>query len=285
MPPLMPLILNIDEILDPNNKDVVITPVIPNGNGGYSGEVSFVKHKGQKYVLRTCKNGNPDKNVERYAFYCDILNREREKAIPKLLARKQRHLLFEFLEGKDCTPKNAGKAAFQAGRICAQATKIPLLPKYERDMDKVFHTNLDYLLENKLITHEKHKQIKQRYQELRPENLETQSELIDTTLSNFRITPKGLYLVDIESITTDVKGRCFARAYLRSFKNHRKEFRAGYNSIADSSFLTPEYLQYLYLNFLIKNASGKHKKRKKYPELNNGYPLEKLDLLLQGKLN
>jgi len=255
--------------------------------GGYSREVNIVNYKGKKYILRICNEGHsnhkdPDKNAVRYENYCGFL--EEYNVTPKLLERNGRCLLFEYLEGVDCIRPTATDFAFEAGKIAGLSTKIP--PQHSRDPDEKFHKSMDYLLEEEVIDSPLYEKIKKRYSQLKPEKIETQSELIDTTLTNFRLSNGRIYLVDIESIVTEIKGRCFARSFLRSFQKpeQRELFLQGYNSVADSSFLTEDYLQYLYLLFLTKNIHGRVKGKHINPELDPRKPLKELDLLLKGEL-
>jgi len=280
----LPYCPSIDEILE----NAEITPIIPDKkSGGYSREVGIVRYKGEKYVLRTCNNGHfnnkdPDQNAIRYERYCQFL--ECSGVFPKLLERNGRHLLFEYLEGEDGTLPTASDFAFEAGQIAAHVTTIPI--QHKRDPNKKFYQSIDYLFENNAIDRDLYEKIKQRYEELKPEKIETQSELIDTTLSNFRLSNGKVYMVDIESIVTEVKGRCFARSFLRSFKEpeQRRLFLEGYNSVSDPSFLTKKYLQYLYLVFLTKTLQGRYKNKEINPELDFNKPLKELELLLEGKL-
>ena len=111
------------------------------------------------------------------------------------------------------------------------------------------------------------------------------SELSDLFHGNLRLSQGKLYLVDFGAITTSIRGMCFSKPFLEWFEKPepRERFLDGYNSVSNADFLTPEYLQFIYLNFLIRKTQGLHIRNKPLEKIQQRI-LSNLELLLQGEL-
>ena len=81
----------------------------------------------------------------------------------------------------------------------------------------------------------------------------------DITSDNFRLSRGKVYFVDIEAVNKTLMGIGFAKAFLKWFKtdSQRKKFLRGYNSVTSSKFLTQDYLNFVYIYFLVANTASK----------------------------
>jgi len=258
--------VNIEDIL----KDGMITLITP-VQGGLTKEVHLAEYRGERYILRRC-NGNADRLVR-------VSEGMRGTGVvPKLLERRKGDLLYEFIEGRDLTYDDVD-LAYEVGRIAGLATKIP--PSDCPDVDGKFFKSLRYLVEQEIVDPETGKRILEEYARLKPDQMESSKEVGDLIPGNFRISDSGVFLVDIDSVYTDLKGNCFAKAFLKWFKplECRREFLRGYEEFADSGFLTRDYLQFVYLNFLVRKTCAWHKRGTNYRR-----HLDRLNFLLKGDL-
>ncbi|MFA5856330.1 MAG: hypothetical protein WC867_03165 [Candidatus Pacearchaeota archaeon] len=246
----------------------------PKGGGGMTKEVHLAILDNQKYILRRC---NSSENLERYKKYSLALSNS--GIIPTMYEIDGRDILYEFIEGRDLSYEDKNQAR-KIGRMQAIVNQIP--NDIVKDVDGSFFNGAIYLVENKVISEEEFKTACHRYANYRPEKIEIVSELTDSIPRNFRMDNNcDTYLVDIDAIWHLTKGRGFAKAYLKWFTcpDSRKEFLEGYKEVADPSFFTDEYKQFLYLSFIVAKMHDWHKRGTNYEKFLNWFKQT-----LEGKL-
>jgi hypothetical protein len=259
-------------------KDAEISRLFPEEQeGGLTKETHLVKKGKEKYVLSICKKTQAadfyealSKRLEKYGF------------LPKLLKRQGKRLLYEYIPGRDVRRTDALKVAYPIGQIAARisATRFPC--EEEIEFHDSFYQKLNYLVKKKLIDKQTAAQIQERYENLRRHvTLETKLELVDPCEDNFRLYKGKVYLVDIHAIKFDLKGRGFSKTFMKTFKTktQRARFEQGYNSVSSMDFLTPDYLQFVYVYHLVKNIASKFQGKRNYAS-----QLSRLHKLLEGKL-
>ncbi len=247
--------------------------------GGMSSEVHLIRHCGKKYVLRVCKSD------ERADLFEEVSRKfEKYGFIPKLLGRHKNNLFFEYLQGRDLREKDALRYAETIGKICAiiNKEKINRFKFKKWNYDKKFFKRLDFLLDKKIIDKEKSESVTDKYKQLKKKvKIKWGFDLGDIDYTNFRLSNGKIYFVDIEGVNVRLIGIGIAKPFLQWFRTpkQRKKFLKGYNSVRSSRFLTKDYLQFVYLCFLINNIFSKYKNKISYAS-----NLRRLDKLLKGRL-
>jgi thiamine kinase-like enzyme len=259
-------------------KEGEITRLFSDEGGGDTGEVHLLKHKGKKYVLRIA----PDiKTAKKYVEIYSGL--EKYKIMPKLLYYMGRNIIFEYIEGRDLTTRDLSpKIAYSVGRITGSISNLRYNLAKNYDVNKKFFDGLKYLLNKKIISKERYNQITNIYNELeRKKKVKVAMDITDPTPDNFRLNKGKVYFIDIEAIKPGPKGIGISKAFLRWFKTEkqRRDFLRGYNSVSNGSYITADYLQFIYLYHLITSI---------YSRVSDGRdPSERilmLNKLLDGKL-
>jgi len=226
--------------------------------GGDSGQTYLVNHNKKKFVLREYEN-------EKAADYYVMVHKKLQQYgfFPNLYYKEKNKILFEYIDGRDCKKSDALKVAYQVGKICATINKLKL-----RSVDKD-SKNVNYALElfrkNNFLNEEDIRALEVRYETMRNKlKPKLTVEFDDVYAENFRLRKGKVYLVDIEDIDYKYQGRGIGKAFLRWFKTkkQRQKFKQGYESIASMKFVTEDYLQFLYLNFLTFSLAYKVKNRK-----------------------
>ena len=255
-----------------------ITLLLPEGEGGgLSGEVHLVRYDNQKYVVRRCETLKIARGYEAISKKF-----EKDGFLPKFLGRFGKDVLYEYIEGRDLKQKESKKVLYQLGQIAAYISKKKMKSKtYPR-----FFVQLKELLtgEYKVTVKEKERmrRNKIKMKRFKPAISKEQSEEItkvhnylkkklrpaiyfdanDIIPGNFRIDKKGkVYFVDIEAIRPRIKGFGIAKFFLKWGKKKwsKDVFKKGYSSVASLKYLTQEYLDFLYLNFIIQSMNYKYK--------------------------
>lgn len=263
------IIPSIKEILE--NGEVKILPCM---QGGMTKEVHLASIGEEKYILR---RASTKENADRYERYSKEL--ERAGVIPRMLERVGNDILFEFLEGRDLAYSDLDYAK-DVGKISGLANNVPNLEDVE--IDKRFEKALKYLFENGIVNINEKKKTEDMYKRFRPNVFTYATEVLDVIPGNYRLSNGKIFLVDMDAIWPMTKGRGFAKAFLKWFKDEepRKKFLEGYNEVNDSSFLTPEYLQFIYLNFLVHKIKDWHQRGTSFVKVR-----EWLQDSLEGRLN
>ena len=257
-------------------KEGEISLLLPeSGFGGISKQVHLVRHNRKKYVLRKCRTRQDAKNIIEIHKKLDKFG-----FLPKLLDHRGRFLLFQFIPGRDCRTTDDSKVAYEVGKIAGQTNKYKI--HRENFKHEKFYSNLKFLSRKKIITRKELFRAKGMYENLILRYVpKLRLEVCDISPSNFRIYRNRIYLVDMDAIKVSFLGGGIAKGFLKWFKNakQRKEFKEGYHSVRDVSFLNSDYLQMSYLYFLVKNISGKYRRRMDYKK-----ELKRFKLFLEGKL-
>ncbi len=259
-------------------KQGKISPLFVEGStSGMSREVHLVEHDGEKYVLRKCKT------KERADLFENISKRfENYGIIPRFVGRHKNNLIFEYLEGRDLKSEDK-KYAFKIGELYGKVNseKSPRGEKY--DYRSKFYWGLEFIFDNKIIDGDKYELIKKKFEFLNKRvKLKFGFDIGDLTPDNFRLSKGKIYFIDIEALNPNrTIGYGFAKAFLKWFKTEksRREFLKGYNTNFSSEYLTKDYLQFIYVFFLITNTVSKMKNNMDYSK-----NLKNLDLFLEGKL-
>jgi len=260
-------------------KNSEISRLLPDfgEEGGLTKETHLVKKGNEKYVLRICRD------METANLY-EALSKKFEKYgfLPKLLKRQGKKLLYEYIPGRDLRKSDALKLAYQVGKIAGRISETPFSGQEKIDFDERFYKELDYLIRKSIIDKQKAVHIKEKYKELRETiNPKNCLEIVDPCPDNFRLSKGKVYLVDIHAIKIDMKGRSFAKTFMKWFKTktQRKRFEEGYNSVSSMKFLTKNYLELVYLYHLVKNIAMKARDKRDYKT-----QLNKLNKILKGDL-
>lgn len=224
---------------------------------GWSGEVHLIKHMGKKYVLRKSQN------LKRARFY-ELASKKLEKYgfLPKFLGRFGKNVIFEYIEGRDLTKNEKPAVIRQLGAISAYVNKTNIngsfSSRFRRQIKECISGEFGYIKKMPILSEGQAKKVKSLYQYLKKNiNTNLSWDVNDVVPENFRIRDGKVYLVDIESIGTRVKGLGIGKAFIKWFKSfsERKIFLEGYNSASNTGFLTEKYLDFIFLNFLIQELN------------------------------
>jgi hypothetical protein len=256
-------------------KQGKVAPIKPEQGGGLTQEVHLVTYDNQRYILRKC----PDiKTADKYEKIYEAL--KGFNFLPELLWRDRTRMIFEYLPGRDCRISDALRVAQEVGTI-AGAINSADIPFKNYDFDEKFFDKLEFLKRKRVLDFGKVEEVQDLYYELkRKAKPELSIDANDITNGNFRLSRGKLYFVDIEAIKPVPKGIGIAKAMLKWFKTptQRERFFKGYNKYGDSSFLTPDYRDFVYLYFIVGNIYHRYSRNQIKP-----HNFERLDKLLNGE--
>ncbi len=234
-------------------RDVLKNGKISKLAGGDTGHAFLLEYKGKKYVLRKFED---EKTAGYYFELCKKL--QGHGFLPKIYFKEGKNIVFEYIEGRDCSKKDALKVAFQVGKICALTNKATSDKDY--NLDERFISYIKDLENNSLIDKSGYSIALKMYHDLKKKiNPKMVIDANDVYPENFRLRDGKVYLVDIEAIKPMIKGFGIAKSFVRWFRTpkQRQNFKKGYSSVNSISFLTEDYLTFLYLNFLARSISIK----------------------------
>ena len=242
------------------------------GGGALSGEVHLVKHKKDKYVVRKCPDLRKAKGYEK-------ISKEFEKYgfFPKLIGRFGKDVLYEYIEGRDLRKNERPWVFGEIGKIAAHINKIkvPGIPytRFNIQLNELVTGNFRFspkvYLKRKrikswkkpkpILSEQEAKEIRRGYRAIKAKCNPTMAlDANDLNPSNFRLgKDKKIYFVDIEAIKPRVKGFGIGKGFLRWARTPAKKeaFFKGYSSVSSIKFLTPEYMDFIYLNFLLQKVN------------------------------
>ncbi len=242
------------------------------GTGGLSGEVHLLTHAGKKYILRRCGDIATAKKYEGYSKKF-----EKYGFLPKFLGRHKNDVMYEFIEGRHLRQNEQGKGFEQLGRMEGIISQT----KTEGDVDARFKKQLEELVTGEfkftkkeankrrktgvkkipkpILSRDEAERIERIYDYLKGKAKPTMSlDANDFHEANFILDSSNrVYFVDVEAIRPRIKGFGIAKFYLQWGKTpaRRKAFNKGYSSVASMKFLTPEYLDFISLNFLVQKIN------------------------------
>ena len=243
--------------------------------GALSKEVFLIKYKNKKYVLRECKTKEKAIEYEKYLKFF-----EKADFLPKFIYRDKNKLVLEFISGRDCTKKDAESVAEQIGEIAGRINNKKI--KTSLNFNQKFNSTLNEIKNNNIVSDKEIDLIKKRYltllKKIRPL---VGLDASDIVTANFRLSKGKVYLVDLGMLGENIIGRGLAKGFLKWFKTkkQRENFLKGYNKYFSSEFLTKDYLEFLYLYFLITNIKFKLNNKR-----SNKSNKERLTKLLEDKL-
>jgi predicted Ser/Thr protein kinase len=251
---------------------------------GWSGEAHLIRHKGGKYALRKCKK------IDRAKHYVKISKKlEKYGFLPKLLGRKGKNVVYEYIEGRDLMRKESINVIKQIGAIAAYINKIktkgPVHERFNKQLKEIITGKFTGIKKRKksLLSKEKISKIKKLHSYLRKKTkTELREDINDTHPDNFRLRKGKVYFVDIEAIKPRIILYGLGKAFIKWFKKpkQREYFKKGYASVSSIKFLTKKYEDLIYLNYLIQEVNYREKLGSKYkPKFK--MRLEALDLLLK----
>ncbi|MEA3329208.1 MAG: hypothetical protein U9Q06_00505 [Nanoarchaeota archaeon] len=274
-------------------KEGKLSILLPEREGGaLSGEVYLIKHNGKKYVVRRCSN------LPKAKYYESISKKlEKYDFLPKLLGRFGKDVLYEFIEGRDLRRNEKSFVFEQLGEIGAFVNK----QKIESNPNFKFNKTLRELISGKyvqspkvlmrrkrsnirkkpkaVLSSKEANKIKKLYSYLmRKTKAKIRMDISDFVPGNFRLRKGKVYLVDVESIKSVIKGRGIAKCF-RGFCNteKRKElFIKGYTNISSMDFLDETYLDLCHLLFAVQALHFKVQVNRDSKE-----DLEKIETLLK----
>lgn len=254
-----------------------IKKIIPRAGGGLTGEVHILKRGKKKYILRRCGS------VKTAKHYIKIYNKFKKYGfLPKLLGRYGNDVVFEYVEGRHLRKGDPLKYFEEIGRIAARVNKH----KARYDYKKVFYQQLKEVETGKYKnTSPKVLERRRRNkEEIRPKKVFIKKEVEDIRktfnlldkkcspktvwdandfgASNFIIDKKGkVFFVDIEGIKPKVKGFAIGKGilHLAKKKSQKKALIRGYSSVLSNKFLTDEYIDFLFLSFLMQKINYRFK--------------------------
>ena len=241
------------------------------GAGGLSGEVHLIKYNSEKYVVRRCDSYARARNYEwiskrfgKYGF------------LPEFLGRTGKNVFYEYLPGRDLRKDEQLGVFEEIGEIAAYINEVrikgSIKSRFYRQVRELvsgnFAMNPKVLVKRSRVQNWKKpkpifdepyaRQIRTVFRNLSGKtNPSLTLDANDINPSNFRLNKGRVYFVDIEAIKPRIKGLGIGKCYLTWAKTtaRRKAFEKGYSNAASISFLTPEYLDFIFLNFLIQRIN------------------------------
>lgn len=226
------------------------------GFRGWSGEVHLVKHDGKKYVLRKVSS------LKKARFYKKISRMfEKEGFLPEFIGRRGKNVFYEYIEGRDLAKKEPLKVIKQLGAISAQVNKIKTKKNgfdFNEKLEQAASGKFPNKIVKPVITRRQKEKIKRIYEHLKEKCEPVIAwDVSDVNPDNFRIRKGKVYLVDVESIRPRIRGFGIGKAFFKWFKKseQRKAFMEGYNSVSSSKSFDKDYLDFIYLNFLVNEIN------------------------------
>ena len=253
-------------------KEGKIKLIIPENGGGLSGEVHLVKYGKEKFITRRCKT------VEKAKSYEELDDRFSQYGfLPKLLGRYGKDVLYEFIDGRDLQGKESMGVFEQIGSLSARINKV----KVKGDVSKRFNRQLEELVTGKFSISGKVLMKQVRLKEYKkPKSILSRAEgdhidevyrnlkrkvkpymtldAGDVAPGNFRLGEDGrVYFVDVEAIKPRVRGLGIAKFFLTwgDTEARQRAFLRGYSKVSSTKFLTEEYRDFIFLNFLMQKVN------------------------------
>ena len=257
-------------------KEGKIIKYVSKEGGGLSGEVHFIHHKGDRYVVRRCQS------LETAQFY-EYISKKFEKYgfLPKFLGRYGKDVFYEHIDGRELKKEDSFKVAEQIGRIAAIINKV----KVKGSLDERFSKQLQELVSGRFYLSVKEKAARKRNrvenEKIEPVFSKSEAEVInkiyvylkkrtkplltldsnDIHLKNYILSKGKVYFVDIEAIKPRIKGFGIAKAFVKWFKTEklRDKFRKGYEHISPMKFYNEEYRDFVEMQFLLQRINYRWK--------------------------
>jgi hypothetical protein len=267
------------------NKRKLI-PLIPKLGGGLSMETYLWIDGKNKYIVRKC---NSDKKAESYEAFSKKLSKY--KVVPKLIRRKDRDMIYQYLQGRDLEKKESLKIFEEIGKICAKFNK---LNAKNVEIDLPFDNQLNQLetgdykkFTSKEMMEKRKRRPNERHDVRRIKPLITKEEkekikninkalfektkikfcldAVDVSPANFRLSGGNIYFVDIEGIRKTMMGVGLAKAMWgwAETKNQRQAIMRGYFSLSKQKS-SKEFLNLIKLHYIIQSLHDRIKIGRNY---------------------
>jgi len=211
-------------------------------------ELYWIEKDNKKYVLRIFKD---KKHLNRcLQLYKKLGNKE---FLPKLLASKKNKIIVEFIDGRECTKKDASSLAEKIGRICGIINKIKKIGDYTTE--KNFAGYIKAMIKEEYISEKFAKKINDFRANLTKKiKLEITMDANDLYPKNFKVFNNKVYMVDIGAIKPLPKGLGIAKGFSRWFKTpeQQQKFLSGYGKENSLKFFTKDYKKLITLQFLMR---------------------------------
>ncbi len=220
--------------------------------GGESNEVHLLTYADKKYILR--KYSNTDDCD--WSFYTHNLLKE-HGFLPKIIFKKDKNLILEHINGRNCTKNDADDVAYEIGRICGIVNNTGIDEreiKKRSDYEEIFFKYLKNVVKKGVISNKNSISCEEAYKFYRDRiEIITSLDADDVHCDNFMLTGNKIYFVDVDSIKVRIKGRGVTKAFSRWFRkeDQRKKFINGYNTVNSLDFYHGDYRKFCELNFLI----------------------------------
>ncbi len=225
---------------------------------------------GQRYKLRICGSARRARELER-------LLGALPDVFPRVVARRARHLLIEWVEGERLDDrKELRPHAELLGRLVAEVHCMGGPPGPLRRLRAAwlalrlrrgFRAQLRALGRRGVVDVDTAARARAAFRIwVRRHGTPISLDLWDTHKANFMLEPGGrLRYVDEEGLAYTLKGMGFAKLLAKPGVRYRQPkrlaeweaFRAGYAQVADADLLTPDYLDYVRLVELVRSIHSK----------------------------
>lgn len=241
------------------------------GGGCLSGEAHLVRQEGQRYVVRRCDTLSRAKRYEEFSRCFGKYG-----FLPEFLGRSGKDVFYEYIEGRDLRKNEPLKVFEQIGKIAAHINEInaegSVSTRFYRQVRELvtgnFAMNPKVLVKRirvkgwrkpkPLLTEQYARRVRACFKHLERETNPTLAlDANDINPTNFRLRKGKVYFVDVEAIKPRIKGFGIGKCYLTWAKSPKKRraFEKGYSSVSSIDFLTEEYLDFIFLNFVLQKIN------------------------------
>lgn len=251
--------------------------------------------EGRRYKLRICGSARRARELEQ-------LLGTLPEVFPRVVARRARHLLIEWVEGERLDDrKELRPHAPLLGRLFAEVHRLGRPPGWSGRLRSVwlalrmrwaFRGQLRALVRCGLIDPETAARARAAFRTwVRHHGTPICLDLWDTHKANFMLEPDGgLRYVDEEGLAYTLKGMGLAKLLAKPGVRRRQPkreaewqaFRAGYAEVADAGFLTPDYRNYMRLVELVRSIDSKVRRERRLDKVGDE-AAELRDFLAQVK--
>ncbi len=265
----------------------IFTPIIPQSGGGLSLETHLWEYTKRKYIVRKCKS---EKKARSYVFISKKLSRY--NILPKLIKRKGKNVIYEYLHGRNLKKNERLKIFEQVGEICAKINNTKILTDVK--INTSFYKQLKGLETGNYkkftlgeMKEKRKRRPKERYNIKRIKPLITSCEkskikkinnsliiitkakvcfdAFDVSPANFRLSKGKVYFVDIGGIKSTLRGMGLAKGLWgwAQTEKQRSAIIKGYFLNTKKTF-SQKYLNLIKLHYLIQSLHDRVKLGRDY---------------------
>jgi len=247
-----------------------ISLIINKDGGSLSEEVHLVKYQDKKYILRKCSTLKIARGYEKIS-----LKLEKYGFLPKLIGKKGKNLIYEFIEGRHLKKNESMKTFKEIGKIVGRINTIQASKEnsyFKKNLKNIFSgkfapsaktlskrkRNKTRKMPKKLIGKKTYKLIQSKRRKLfKKTKARITWDSSDITTTNFIMRKGKIYLVDIESIKPSIKGYGISKFYYYwgNTAPRKKAFEKGYKSILPMKYFNKDYQELINLSFIIQKLN------------------------------